>query len=75
MARGIVFTVDGKYFAYSPSFAPEIANETPTSTASGARESPFSERIAWFSSAELPFGLSFVILMPYFFWKVDISSP
>jgi hypothetical protein len=64
-----------KYFAYRPSLAPAIANETPTSTASGARESPLSERIASFSWAELPSGLSFVILMPYFFWKVEISSP
>ncbi len=64
-----------KYFAYRPVFAPAIAKETPTSTASGARESPLSETIAWFSCAELPSGLSFVILMPYFLVKVDISSP
>ena len=31
--------------------------------------------MAWFSSAELPFGLSFVIPMPYFFWNVAIISP
>ena len=58
-----------KYFAYRPLFAPAIANETPTSTTSGARESPLSEAIAWFSWAELPSGLSFVIPIPYFFGK------
>ena len=75
IARGIVLYVVGKYLAYRPSLAPAIAKETPTSTASGARESPLSERIAWFSWAELPSGLSSVILMPYFFVNVSIISP
>ena len=52
-----------------------IAKDTPTSTASGARESPLSERIASFSCAELPSGLSLVIGIPYFFEKVEIISP
>ncbi len=41
----------------------------------GARGSPLSETIAWFSCAELPSGLSFVIVMPYFFENVDMISP
>jgi hypothetical protein len=64
-----------KYLAYRPVFAPEMANDGPTSTTSGARGSPLSETIAWFSCAELPSGLSFVIPMPYFFEKVDMISP
>ncbi len=54
---------------------PEIANAGPSSTQSGARESPLRDDTAWFSSAELPSGLELEILMPYFFWKVDIISP
>jgi hypothetical protein len=34
-----------------------------------------SDFTAWFSSEDEPLGLSFVILMPYFFWKVDMISP
>ncbi len=66
---------DTKYFPYRPSAAPETANDGPTSTTSGARESPLSERIAWFYSLELPSGLSFVILIPYLLWNADMISP
>ncbi len=55
--------------------APSTAKDGPTSTTSGARGSPLSETIAWFSWAELPSGLSLVIGMPYFFEKVEMISP
>ena len=64
-----------KYFPNRPSAVPEIATAGESSTTSGARESPLRVRTAWFSSAELPFGLSFVILMPYFFWNAFMISP
>ena len=54
---------------------PATANVGLTSTTSGARGSPLSETIAWFSSDELPFGLSLVIGMPYFFVNVEMISP
>ncbi len=73
--RGIVEKLRLKYCAKRPSAVPEIANAGPSSTTSGARESPLSERMAWFSCAELPSGLSFVIGIPYFFENVDMISP
>ena len=54
---------------------PSTANVALTSTTSGARGSPFSETIAWFSCAELPSGLSLVIPMPYFLLNVEMISP
>ena len=45
--------------------APETANGTVTSTASGARESPFSERIASFSCAEAGRVVVSSIAIPY----------
>ncbi len=75
IALGIVGKFVLKYFAKRPSAVPEIANAGLSSTASGARESPLSERTASFSCAELPSGLSFVMPMPYFFVNVDNISP
>ena len=54
---------------------PLTANEGPTSTTSGARLWPFSEMTAWISAPELASGSALVILMPYFFWKVEMISP
>ena len=59
---------------FSKKYGIPIANEIPTSTTSGARLSPLSERIASFSCAELPSGLSFVIPIPYLRGKLWSAS-
>jgi len=54
---------------------PATAKVGLTSTTSGARGSPLSETIAWFSSDDEPLGLALSIGMPYFFEKVEMTSP
>ena len=75
MARGTLFTLVLKYLAYSPSLAPIAACEGLTSSTSGARESPLSDRTASFSAADEASGLAFVIGMPNFLEKVFMISP
>ena len=58
-----------------PSVLPLSAKAWPTSTTSGARSWLFRVLMAVISSALDPSGLASVIVMPYFFWKLSISSP
>ena len=64
-----------KYFAYRPSFAPAIAKVGLTSSTSGARGSPLSERTAWFSAADDASGSALVIGIPYLRVNVLMISP